>query len=399
LPRVAQPISPRAIELNDVTFSLNYTQIATGLSLSNYATTSSLTSGLAGKLNLTGGTLTGGLVTAASASGGAGLNVPHGAAPSAPVNGDIWTTTTALSLRLNGATKTVAFTDSNITGSAATLTTGRTISTTGDVTYTSSSFNGSGNVTGTATIANSAVTLAKMANLAANSIIGNNTGSATAPIALTAAQVKTLLAVNFTDLSGTATAGQIPALDTAKITTGTFDAARIPNLDAAKITTGVFDVARIPILPSQTVQVSSGGIGDLTGGQQTNIEKGTVVTTTDGRRWVYNTGSKTSEASYVELADITPEWTSVANKPSFATVATSGSYDDLTNRPALATVATSGSYLDLTNRPSFATVATSGAYNDLTGKPTLGTMAAQNAASVAITGGTIDGVTLDGGTF
>jgi hypothetical protein len=41
----------------------------------------------------------------------------------------------------------------NTTGSAATLTTGRTIGMTGDVTWTSGSFNGSANVTGTATIA------------------------------------------------------------------------------------------------------------------------------------------------------------------------------------------------------------------------------------------------------
>jgi hypothetical protein len=34
-----------------------------------------------------------------------------------------------------------------------------------------------------------------------------------------------------------------------------------------------------------------------------------------------------------------------------ATVATSGSYADLTNRPSLATVATSGSYVDLSNKP------------------------------------------------
>lgn len=41
----------------------------------------------------------------------------------------------------------------NTTGSAATLTTGRTIAITGDVSYTSGSFNGSANVTGTGTLA------------------------------------------------------------------------------------------------------------------------------------------------------------------------------------------------------------------------------------------------------
>ena len=40
-----------------------------------------------------------------------------------------------------------------------------------------------------------------------------------------------------------------------------------------------------------------------------------------------------------------------ANTSSLATVATSGSYVDLTNKPTLANVATSGSYADLTNKP------------------------------------------------
>jgi hypothetical protein len=44
------------------------------------------------------------LATVASATGSAGLNVPHGAAPSAPVNGDVWTTTAGLFVRINGAT-------------------------------------------------------------------------------------------------------------------------------------------------------------------------------------------------------------------------------------------------------------------------------------------------------
>jgi len=182
--------------------------------------------------------------------------------------------------------------------------------------------------------------------------------------------------------TGTFNVARIPDLDAAKINAGTFDAARIPALDASKVTTGVFDIARIPVLPGNKTVVSSGGIAALTAPQQAEIAEGTIVTTTDGRRWVYaGTGSKTAEASYVELADITPEWATVAGKPTFAAVSTSGSY------------------LDLTDRPTLAAVATSGAYNDLTGRPSLGTMAAQNANSVAITGGSISNITLDGGTF
>jgi hypothetical protein len=69
---------------------------------------------------------------------------------------------------------------------------------TGDVTAS-----GTGSVA--ATIGAGTVTLAKMANLAANSIIGNNTGSPATPIALTAAQVKTELAIAQADVSGLTT--------------------------------------------------------------------------------------------------------------------------------------------------------------------------------------------------
>lgn len=64
----------------------------------------------------------------------------------------------------------------------------QTITLTGDVT-------GSGTGTFAATISAGSVTLAKQANLAANSIIGNNTGLSGVPLALTAAQVRALISV------------------------------------------------------------------------------------------------------------------------------------------------------------------------------------------------------------
>lgn len=51
----------------------------------------------------------------------------------------------------------------------------------------------------------------------------------------------------------------------------------------------------------------------------------------------------TEDQSYVPV-----EWKDVGNKPDFATVATSGSYEDLTNKPNLF----SGNYEDLTNKPT-----------------------------------------------
>lgn len=44
------------------------------------------------------------LTTAASTTTQAGFNLPHGAAPSAPVDGDLWTTTAGLFVRINGVT-------------------------------------------------------------------------------------------------------------------------------------------------------------------------------------------------------------------------------------------------------------------------------------------------------
>lgn len=64
---------------------------------------------------------------------------------------------------------------------------------TGAITALTGDVTASGPGSAAATISNGAVTLAKMDNLAANSIVGNNTGSAATPIALTVAQVNTLL--------------------------------------------------------------------------------------------------------------------------------------------------------------------------------------------------------------
>jgi hypothetical protein len=57
---------------------------------------------------LSGATFTGEVVTPASTTGTAGLMITPGVAPSAPVNGEIWATTTDLQVRLNGVTETIA---------------------------------------------------------------------------------------------------------------------------------------------------------------------------------------------------------------------------------------------------------------------------------------------------
>lgn len=90
-------------------------------------------------------------------------------------------------LKGNGTSAFTASTTVPTTDLTGTLQAAQFPALTGDVTTSAGSL--------ATTIANAAVSLAKMANLAANSIIGNNTGSPATPLALTVAQVQTMLSV------------------------------------------------------------------------------------------------------------------------------------------------------------------------------------------------------------
>lgn len=115
-----------------------------------------------------------------------------------------------------------------------------------------------GDLTGTypnPSIAAGAVTLAKQANLAANSIQGNNTGSPATPLALSVAQVKTLLALAVADVSGAAPTANptftgtpaaptaAPGTNTTQLSTTAFVQAAIAALTGGLIYKGLWNAS------------------------------------------------------------------------------------------------------------------------------------------------------------
>lgn len=75
-------------------------------------------------------------------------------------------------------------------------------------------------------------------------------------------------------------------------------------------------------------------------------------------------------------------WGDVTSKPTFAAVATSGSYNDLSDTPTIPAAQVQSNWTQTTttavdyikNKPTLATVATSGSYDDLSNKPTIPTV-------------------------
>jgi hypothetical protein len=110
------------------------------------------------------------------------------------------------------------------------------------------------------TIAAGAVSLAKMANLAANSFVGNNTASPATPIALTATQAKALLAIGQSDVSGLTAALALLAPLASPSFTGTPVTATTPaaNDNSLKLATTAY-LDRLLGANSGIAQLDSGG--------------------------------------------------------------------------------------------------------------------------------------------
>lgn len=92
-----------------------------------------------------------------------------------------------------------------------------------------------------------------------------------------------------------------------------------------------------------------------------------------------------ADSRYATPACLT--YSNISGTPVLATVATSGSYADLSNRPDLSVyqLASTNTWANLTGRPTLAAVATSGSYADLSSTPNLSLyLTSANAASTYV---------------
>lgn len=214
--------------------------------------------------------------------------------------------------------------------------------------------------------------------------------------------------------------------DASKITSGTLNADRLPEIPISKIPAAALE--RLYVVESQSaamsltiqegdvVQIGSGGpmyfcVSESASTFPTKFKVFTAGAATSVP-WSGVTNAPTKLSQFNNdvgyLTSVPAQtWGSITGKPTFATVATSGSYNDLTNKPTIPSAYTlptasstvlggvkigsginissgaiSATYLSVgaaaashTHTASqvtgLATVATSGSYNDLTNKPSI----------------------------
>lgn len=118
----------------------------------------------------------------------------------------------------------------------------------------------------------------------------------------------------------------IENIDASKITSGTLNADRLPEIPISKIPAAAME--RLYVVESQSAAMS------LT------IQEGDVVQIGSGGP-MYFCVSESASTFATKFKEFTAgsatsvPWSGVTGKPTFATVATSGSYNDLTNKPTI----------------------------------------------------------------
>ena len=160
-----------------------------------------------------------------------------------------------------------------------------------------------------ATLPSNAKTATKLATPRVIAIAGAVSGSAT-----------------FDGSSNVSINSTLANIDASKITSGTLNADRLPEIPISKIPAAVME--RLYVVKSQSAAMS------LT------IQEGDVVQIGSGGP-MYFCVSESASTFATKFKEFTAgsatsvPWSGVTGKPTFATVATSGSYNDLTNKPTI----------------------------------------------------------------
>ena len=147
------------------------------------------------------------------------------------------------------------------------------------------------------------------------------------------------------------------------------------DLGSGFISMGTTQLLSVPYaIHSKTAETITGTISETDPVFVTSPANG--ITTPDITNWntAYSWGD---HAGLYRPITYVPDWSEITSKPTFATVATTGDYNDLLNLPTLF----NGDYNNLTNKPTLfdgnynnlsnQPTLFSGDYSDLTGKPTL----------------------------
>ena len=190
---------------------------------------------------------------ASETTNGAGFNVPHGAAPTTPVNGDIWTTTTGLFARINGGTQQYAPLGSNNTFSNASST------------YGSSTAAGTLNFGTGATISGAT----KAINIGTNGVSGSTTNTTIGPV----------LGASTTSIGNT-TAASTLNLATGATLTATTKAVNIGTSGVAGSTTNI-TIGSTTGTSTTTLQGATNGVTQTAGNSTTLLATTAFVTTAD----------------------------------------------------------------------------------------------------------------------
>ena len=170
-----------------------------------------------------------------------------------------------------------------------------------------------------------------------------------------------------------------------------------PSLATVATSGDYDDLTNKPTIP--TVNVN-----DVTVNGSSVVSNGTAAVVIPAQVQADWNESDDSDPSYIAnkptipAAQVNADWTAssgvaeILHKPSLATVATSGDYDDLVNKPTIpaaqvnADWTASSGVAQILHKPSLAAVATSGDYDDLTNKPTIPTV---NVNDVTVNGSSV----------